>query len=32
MEAIARERGLLLADLPLAELEALWEAAKDRLR
>jgi tetrapyrrole methylase family protein/MazG family protein len=32
MEAIARERGLLLADLSLAELEALWEAAKERLR
>jgi len=32
MEAIARERGLLLADRPLAELEALWEAAKQRLR
>jgi len=32
MEAIARERGLLLADLALAQLEALWEAAKERLR
>ncbi len=32
MEAIARERGLLLADLPLEELEALWEAGKERLR
>jgi tetrapyrrole methylase family protein/MazG family protein len=32
MEAIARERGLLLADLPLSELEALWEEAKGRLR
>jgi uncharacterized protein YabN with tetrapyrrole methylase and pyrophosphatase domain len=32
MEAIARERGLLLADLPLTELEALWEEAKERLR
>ena len=32
MEAIARERGLLLADLPLTELEALWEDAKERLR
>jgi len=32
METIARERGLLLADLPLGELQALWEAAKERLR
>jgi len=32
MEAIARERGLQLADLSLAELEALWEEAKERLR
>lgn len=32
MEAIARERGLLLADLSLAELEALWEEAKKSLR
>jgi len=32
MEAIARERGLLLADLTLAQLEALWQAAKERLR
>lgn len=32
MEAIARERGLLLTDLSLAELEALWEEAKERLR
>ena len=32
MEAIARERGLVLAGLPLPELEALWEAAKERLR
>jgi tetrapyrrole methylase family protein/MazG family protein len=32
MEAIARERGLLLADLSLGELEALWKEAKERLR
>jgi MazG family protein len=32
MEAIARERGLLLADLALPDLEALWEEAKERLR
>ncbi len=32
MEAIARERGLLLTELSLAELEALWEEAKQRLR
>jgi tetrapyrrole methylase family protein/MazG family protein len=32
MEAIARERGLPLADLPLTKLEALWEEAKERLR
>jgi tetrapyrrole methylase family protein/MazG family protein len=32
MEAIARERGLLLADLSLPDLEALWEEAKERLR
>jgi tetrapyrrole methylase family protein/MazG family protein len=32
MEAIARERGLLLADLSLPDLEALWEEAKARLR
>jgi len=32
MEAIARERGLVLADLSLPELEALWEEAKKRLR
>ena len=32
MEAIARERGLLLADLSLPDLEALWEEAKRRLR
>ena len=32
MEAIARERGLLLANLTLVELEALWEEAKERLR
>jgi tetrapyrrole methylase family protein/MazG family protein len=32
MEAIARERGLQLTDLPLTELEALWEEAKSRLR
>jgi len=32
MEAIARERGLQLAALSLAELEGLWEAAKQRLR
>jgi len=32
MEAIARERGLLLADLSLPRLEALWEEAKERLR
>lgn len=32
MEAIARKRGLLLADLSLAELEALWEEAKKSLR
>jgi len=32
MEAIARERGLVLADLSLGELEALWQEAKERLR
>jgi tetrapyrrole methylase family protein/MazG family protein len=32
MEAIARERGLLLAELSLPDLEALWEEAKKRLR
>jgi tetrapyrrole methylase family protein/MazG family protein len=32
MEAIARERGLLLPDLSLVELEALWQEAKERLR
>jgi tetrapyrrole methylase family protein/MazG family protein len=32
VEAIARERGLLLADLSLPDLEALWEEAKERLR
>jgi tetrapyrrole methylase family protein/MazG family protein len=32
MEAIARERGLVLADLSLPDLEALWEEAKKRLR
>ena len=32
MEAIARERGLQLADLSLPELEALWGEAKKRLR
>lgn len=32
MEAIARERGLRLTDLPLPELEALWKDAKQRLR
>jgi tetrapyrrole methylase family protein/MazG family protein len=32
MEALASEQGRSLADLPLAEQEALWEAAKKRLR
>ena len=32
MEAIARERGLQLAEMSLAELEPLWEEAKERLR
>jgi tetrapyrrole methylase family protein/MazG family protein len=32
MEAIARERGLPLAELPLTKLEALWKEAKERLR
>ncbi|MDP2948100.1 MAG: nucleoside triphosphate pyrophosphohydrolase [Chloroflexota bacterium] len=32
MEALAQERGRSLADLLLAEQEALWEAAKERLR
>jgi tetrapyrrole methylase family protein/MazG family protein len=32
MEAIARERGLPLADLSLPDLEALWEEAKRSLR
>ena len=32
MEAIARERGLLLADLSLQDLERLWKEAKERLR
>ena len=32
MEAIARERGLLMANLSLQELEALWKEAKERLR
>jgi tetrapyrrole methylase family protein/MazG family protein len=31
MEAIARERGLVLADLSLPELEALWAEAKEKL-
>jgi uncharacterized protein YabN with tetrapyrrole methylase and pyrophosphatase domain len=31
MEALAQERGRTLADLPLEEQEALWEAAKERL-
>jgi uncharacterized protein YabN with tetrapyrrole methylase and pyrophosphatase domain len=32
MEAIARERGLPLAELPLTKLETLWEEVKERLR
>ena len=32
MEALAREQGGNLADMPLAEQEALWKAAKERLR
>jgi len=32
MEALAREQGRSLPDMPLAEQEALWEAAKERLR
>ena len=31
MEALAQERGRALADLPLEQQEALWEAAKKRL-
>jgi tetrapyrrole methylase family protein/MazG family protein len=32
MEALAHEQGRSLADMPLAEQEALWGAAKERLR
>jgi len=32
MEALAREQGRSLADMPLAEQEALWKAAKKRLQ
>jgi tetrapyrrole methylase family protein/MazG family protein len=32
MEALASEQGRSLADIPLAEQKALWEAAKKRLR
>jgi tetrapyrrole methylase family protein/MazG family protein len=32
METLANEQGRPLADMPLAEKEALWEAAKKRLR
>ncbi|MGQ9572139.1 MAG: nucleoside triphosphate pyrophosphohydrolase [Dehalococcoidia bacterium] len=32
MEALAREQGRSLADMPLTEQERLWEAAKERLR
>lgn len=32
MEALANEQGRSLADMPLAEQKALWEAAKERLR
>jgi len=31
MEALAREQGRSLADMPLTEQEALWKAAKERL-
>jgi hypothetical protein len=32
MEALAREQGGSLADMPLAEQQGLWKAAKERLR
>ena len=32
METLAREQGGSLADMPLAEQEGLWKAAKERLR
>ena len=32
MEALAREQGRSLADMPLAEQQGLWKAAKERLR
>jgi tetrapyrrole methylase family protein/MazG family protein len=32
MEALAQEQGRSLADMPLAEQEALWKTAKERLR